>query len=119
MSLSLEELSPSIIGSKLIELTLAGEESAVVVGEPVSLTVDYGNVDDNGVALPLVLTVQGTSATSYQSKTFSRELPQAITFVPREGGNHTVRLYEAAHNQLWGSITIFVDGERLQQPEVT
>jgi hypothetical protein len=38
-------------------------------------------------------------------------LPSALSFTPREGGRHLLRLGELAHNRWWGFLVVIVVGD--------
>jgi hypothetical protein len=78
---------------------------------PVVVLVDYSAAGPNGIALPLVFTVAAPSSPTLLRRLIRRTAPSAISFTPREGGRHLVRLGELAHNQWWGTMLVFVTGD--------
>lgn len=115
MSLAnLDQISPRYIGEDRIVMALAvGQEP--MAGRPVSLTVDCAKAAPAGVELPLELIIQATAPESYQRRVFRRVTPSGLTFVPREGGPHSVVLREFGHNRWWGRLRVDVAGERLER----
>jgi hypothetical protein len=111
---AIEELSPSYLGETRIALSCTTEASLLLAHHPIQVNVDVTAAIPDGVVLPLELIVQGPSPSSYQRKVFSRTVPVAIVFTPREGGLHMVRLAEVAHNKWWGSTKIAIAGDQLE-----
>lgn len=111
---ALEELSPSYMREKRIDVTVAASTPIPRAFQAILLEVSYTRTMPDGVMLPLVLEVQGPSAASYQRREFASTLPSAIVVVPREGGRHLIVLREAAHNRWWGSVELDVEGELLE-----
>ena len=114
----LEELSPGYVREKRIDLTLDDEAPSPAAFVPVLINVGYTRALPEGVALPLLLEVQGPSSQSYQRRVFTHATPSSLIFTPREGGRHLVVLREAAHNRWWGSLQLDVAGELLEAPRV-
>jgi hypothetical protein len=111
-----DEWSPEIYGQDLILLSLASLALAPRQFEIVTLDVDYSGCLPAGIVLPLEFTVSSESgAALFQRKIFRRFAPSVLSFVPREGGAHLLRLAEAHHNRWWGSLQIDVLGERINQ----
>lgn len=109
-----DEVSPVIYGQDLIRLTLSQQTPTVRAFGACLLDVDYSLTLPSGVVLPLEFTVSSSSgASTYQRRVFRRLSPSQISFVPREGGPHLVRLGEAHHNRWFGSLLIDVDGSPL------
>ena len=46
-------------------------------------------------------------------------MPSTITFVPKEGGRHLIRLAEAAHNLWWGRLELDVAGDVIDSRGLT
>lgn len=110
-----DEWSPEIYGQDLILLTLAPSQTPRQF-EIVQIDVDYSGCLPSGVVLPLEFTVSSESgAAVFQRKIFRRFAPSVLSFVPREGGQHLLRLSEAHHNRWFGSLQIDVLGERISQ----
>jgi hypothetical protein len=108
---SLDELCPPYVGDKRISLQLAPWAPAPIALAPVVVLVDYSAARPNAIALPLVFTVAAPSSPTLLRRLVRRMAPSAISFTPREGGRHLVRLGELAHNQWWGSLLILVAGD--------
>ena len=111
----IEELSPSYIREKRFDLTLE-PNAKPRANNSLLVNVSYARALPEGVMLPLVLEIQGTSSKSYQRREFTRTAPTAIIFSPREGGPHLVTLREAAHNRWFGALRLDVEGELLEPP---
>jgi hypothetical protein len=111
-----DEVSPVTYGQDRILLTLNQETPLVRAFGACLINVDYAATLPAGVVLPLVFTVTSSAgAATYQRKVFRRLAPSVLSFIPREGGPHLVRLAEAHHNRWFGSLTIDVDGSTLKQ----
>lgn len=111
----IEEISPSYVRAKRFDLTLEPNAKARA-NNALLVNVSYSRALPEGVMLPLVLEIQGTSSKSYQRREFTRAAPSAIIFTPREGGPHLVTLREAAHNRWFGTLKLDVEGELLDPP---
>lgn len=111
--LSLEELSPSYVRERRIDLSLAVDSESPLALRSVLIEVSYSRTMPEGVVLPLVFEVHGPSADSYLRREYLRSAPRNIIFTPREGGRHMVSLREIAHNKWWGSLIFDVAGERI------
>jgi hypothetical protein len=110
---NLDELSPRYLGEDRIGLELAAEQNPIA-GRAVSIVVDYTALAPYQAKLPLEMVVQASAPESYQRRIFSRLRPTALTFVPREGGTHSVVLRELGHNRWWGKLRVSVQGELLE-----
>ncbi len=113
-----DEISPESYGQQFIGLALhQGSGSAAPVPrqfETVTVDVDYSKCLPADVVLPLEFTVSSESGTSNFQRRFFRKLrPPQLTFIPREGGAHLIRLAEANHNRWFGALQIDVTGERV------
>jgi len=108
---SLDELCPPYGRRPAISLQLAPWAPAPLALAPVVLLVDYTAARPNGVALPLVFTVAAPSSPTLVRRLIRRTAPSALSFTPREGGRHLVRVGELAHNQWWGSLLVIVAGD--------
>ncbi len=114
---TIDEIAPSYVREKRLDLTLDESISKVRALRPALVNVSYARALPEGGMLPLVLEVQGPSPGSFQRREFTRTLPAAIIFTPREGGPHLVTLREVAHNRWWGSLTLDVEGELIDPPK--
>lgn len=112
----LDEISPSYIREKRLDLTLDESTVKVRAFQPALVNVSYLRALPEGVMLPLVLEIQGPSAQSYQRREYVRTAPVSIIFTPKEGGPHLVTLRESAHNLYWASLNLDVEGELLEAP---
>ncbi len=110
----LDELSPATIGEDKITLTLDPLTPAKVFGV-VQVDIDYTAALPSGVALPLDFIVQGPGPDSYKERVFRRFLPQQLSFVPIEAGDHLILLREQAHNRWIGRLIVTVAGDPFQQ----
>jgi hypothetical protein len=110
-----DELSPEIYGQDLILLSLTPLQTPRQF-EPVTVDVDYAQCLPAGIVLPLEMTVTSESgAALFQRAVFRRYAPTQLTFIPREGGSHLIRLAESHHNRWFGALQIEVLGERVNQ----
>ena len=111
-----DEVSPVTYGQDLIRLTLNRQTPTVRAFGACLIDVDYSLAAPAGIVLPLEFTVTSSAgAATYQRRVYRRAAPPQISFVPREGGPHLVRLSEAHHNRWFGSLLIVVDGAPLEQ----
>lgn len=110
-----DEWSPEYYGQDLIRLSLAPSQTPRQF-EIVLIDVDYSACLPAGIVLPLEMTVTSESGiATFQRKMLRRFAPSQLSFVPREGGSHLVRLAEAHHNRWFGSLSLDVLGERVSQ----
>jgi hypothetical protein len=65
----------------------------------------------SGVRLPLEMTITAPTPGNFVRHIYRYLVPTRITFTPREGGPHLVRLREVGHNRWWGALAINVAGE--------
>jgi hypothetical protein len=113
MSASIDELSPDYLGDDRIGVSVSTDTPIPSAFMPVTVDVDYSECSPEGIVLPLELIIRGPSPDSNQSKIFSKNAPESLTFKPREGGLHIVILREVAHNRYWGRVKFQVAGEEL------
>lgn len=109
-----DELCPDYVGDSRIVLNLADPTETLRARTPIRISVNYDACDPEGVRLPLVLTVTTERNTTFSRQVFRRMAPTTVTIVPIEGGTHTVRLAEFAHNRWGGTITLSVLGDRIR-----
>jgi len=109
-----DELCPDYVGDARITLNLNDALATNRARSTILVDVDYDDCDPQGVVLPLVLTISTERGTTFERRVFRRKAPTQIGFVPREGGNYTVRLVEFAHNRWFGSLVVPVLGDRLR-----
>lgn len=107
-----EFLSPSYVRERRINLALA-PNTVPTANKSLVISVDYAKSLPDGVALPILLEVQGPTKASYQRREFVRTAPLSLVITPREQGAHLVTLREAAHNRWWGAIRFEVAGTNL------
>jgi|SRR6187551_293641 len=111
-----DEVSPVTYGQDLIRLTLSQQTPTVRAFAACLIEVDYSKTLPAGIVLPLEFTVTSSGgASTAQRRVYRRLAPSLISFIPREGGPHLVRLAEAHHNRWFGSLLIEVDGSPLKQ----
>src|SRR5262245_56424538 len=108
---TIDELAPKTVREKKLVISLDPESESPRANRPILLSVSYAKTAPDGIALPLIMQVQGPSAASYQERIYNRVRPASLIVTPREGGRHLIVLREAAHNRWWGSITLEVAGE--------
>jgi hypothetical protein len=110
-----DEVSPEEYGEDRIVLALVPEQSPRQF-EPVTITVDYEACLPADVVLPLEMTVTSESgAATFQRQVFLNLKPDELAFIPREGGQHLVRLFERFHNRWFGAVQFAVAGEKAVQ----
>ena len=111
--LFLEELSPDYVGEARFSLTLSPTAPAPRAFSAVEIDVDYRRAAPQGVRGPFELTITSPSASGFVRKVLRRRAPTSVTFVPREGGSHLVRIAELGHNRWFGTVVVHVAGEPL------
>lgn len=110
-----DEVSPATYGANLIALTVSLETPILRAFEAILVEVDYSEALPAGIVLPLEFTVTSESgAALYQRRVFRRLAPTLLSFVPREGGSHLIRLAEQHHNRWFGSLLVNVEGSPLK-----
>ena len=111
----LDEISPAYVGAQVIQLKAADLARAMAF-HAVDLTVTIDPLSAEalacGLVLPLELTVTAPSPSGFYRHIYRFTVPSIITFTPREGGQHLVRLGEVGHNKWWGSVVVDVAGDR-------
>lgn len=111
----LDDLAPAEAGAAAIKLQRASTTQARAFS-PVDIAVSIEALATEaarvGLSTPLELTVTPPTASGFERRVFRRAVPSVVTFTPREGGLHLVRLREVGHNRWWGAIEIDVAGER-------
>lgn len=107
----LDELAPLYVGEPRLVLALAPTTLNPKAFNAVDITVDYGACDPRGASLPLELIITAPSPSGFVRRIFTRSAPSTIAYVPREGGNHLIRLAEIGHNRWWGHLVISVAGD--------
>lgn len=115
----IDELSPAYVGEKRITLSLAEDSLLPRAFTPINLDVNYDACDPEGIVPPLELTIVVPTEQDFRRVIFNRSAPSTISFQPREGGRHVVRLGEVGHNRWFGYIEIDVAGESATSAPVT
>lgn len=117
--LPIDQLSPPYIRARVLKLTPASLEQARAFAA-VDLDVAFDTsgpfaalVASAGLVGVVEMTVTAPSPVNFWRHVFRRGLPSLITFTPREGGRHFVRVREVAHNHWWGALAVNVLGEQL------
>ena len=113
MAGTLDELAPMNVGAKALTLSLASPSEPLRAFSAIVINVDYTGAGGAGIVLPLEMTVVGPSSASFARKNFRRVAPSALSFTPKEGGRHLVRLREIGHNKIYGTIEMVVSGDRI------
>lgn len=114
----IDELAPDFVGKRLLKLSLNSTETPRAFS---TIDVAIELLDEAltyGLILPMELTVTPPSPSGFYRKLFRRVIPIELSFIPREGGLHTVSLREVGHNRWWGALAIDVAGDRAD-PRVT
>lgn len=113
-------LSPSYIRQAYIVLALARPFDRRLPRQAIEITVAIDPIQrmpDNetlissvGLRLPIEVTVLPARAqTHFQRQVFNRQVPQSVTFVPRDSGPHLVRVREVGHNRWHGELVVEVE----------
>ena len=110
----LDDISPRTYGEDRIRLSLADADQPLIAFRGIRIAVDYSRTLPEGVVLPLIFTVTAPSEAYHQMNTFRRLVPKELSFVPREGGSHLVRLGEAHHNRWFGALVLDITGDRIR-----
>lgn len=83
--------------------------------QPVTFDVTTLAAGDPGVVGPFEVTLSsGFSQPSFQRRVYREHLPSSLTFYPREGGPHVLRVREIYHQQYVGTLRFDVAGDRLE-----
>lgn len=108
----LDEICPDYVGSDKIKLSLAPTVipplNAFAI---IDVNVDYSACDPQGIVLPLIFSVVSPSSANFVRRIIRASRPSAVSFVPREGGRHVVRVGELGHNHWFGVLVLDVVGE--------
>jgi len=105
----LDILSPSYIGSRVIQLALSNPAAL----QDVEVVIDWSEADQyGGIVLPAMVMVQAPNPEDFRRLVFTRALPKSFLFTPKERGLYLVVAREIFHNQLHGSLEIEVSGEQ-------
>jgi hypothetical protein len=115
----IDELSPTYVGEKRFVLALAEDSLSPRALTPINIEVDYSACEPEGVMFPLELTIVVPTEQDFRRVLYNRSAPSTISFQPREGGRHVVRLGEVGHNRWFGYIEIDVAGESATSTPVT
>ena len=111
-----DEVSPVTYGEDRIVLTLSEQTPEPQAFNAVVVDVDYSAGLPEGVTLPLELTIVGPSGSeTYQRRVFRRLLPDTLAFIPREGGEHLIRLAEQFHNRWFGALVLEIAGDPVRE----
>lgn len=111
-----DEISPGYIRERRIDLQIDPEAPEPAANRSVVIKVSYSRTEPEGLIPPLVMELQGPSASSYLRKVF-RSPPLSLVVTPREGGDFRVVLRELGHNKWWGSVGFSAKGEQLTRGE--
>jgi hypothetical protein len=115
----IDEICPVTTGEKRIVLQLAEDSLLPRAFVPVNVEANYDACDPEGVVFPLELTIVAPTESNFTRVIYNRSAPTTISFKPREGGKHVVRLGEIGHNRWFGYIEIAVAGEPATVDTVT
>jgi hypothetical protein len=111
----LDELCPAFVGARSLLLQVTDLAPARAFS-PVQLSVAIDPIAveaaSAGLIPPIELTITAPSRSGFFRHVYRRAAPRLITFTPREGGEHLVRLREVGHNLVWGALVVSVAGER-------
>lgn len=109
-----DDICPRTVGEDRLRLTLSDPDQRLAPFVPVLVSIDYDRALPEGVVLPLELSVTGPSGDVLQRIVYRRFAPSEVTFTPREGGSHLVKLAEQWHNLWWGRLALVVSGDRIR-----
>jgi hypothetical protein len=113
--MNLAEFAPDYARAQKITLALARPLDRRLPYRPVEITVTLADdAQAAGLVLPIELTVMPPRRKIQRVHVYRRLVPATVIFVPSEGGQHLVRLAEAAHNRWYGSLVVDVEGEPLE-----
>lgn len=115
----IDEISPTYVGEKRISLALAEDSRSPRAFVPINIDVDYSACEPEGVVHPLELTIVAPTESDFRRARYVRSSPSTISFRPREGGRHVIRLGEIGHNRWFGILEITVAGESATSDTVT
>jgi hypothetical protein len=107
----LDEICPDYVGERRLVLAVASATATPRAFIPIDVSIDYSATAPAGIALPLELTIVSPSRSNFVRRYYRRGRPSSLTFVPKEGGRHFLRLAEVGHNRWWGALAIDVVGE--------
>lgn len=116
---AIDELCPTYVGEKRLIMSLAEDSLSPRALTAINILVDYAACDPEGVVNPLELTIIAPTEQDFRRVRFNRSAPSTISFQPREGGRHVIRLGEVGHNRWFGFIEIDVAGESATTTPVT
>jgi hypothetical protein len=107
-----QELAPSGYGEDLIVLTLSTDTPSPAAFSVVDVDIDYDACEPTGIILPIELTITAPNAEHYVRHVYRSSRPSQISFIPKEGGVHLVRIREVAHNAWFGVLLVTVAGDK-------
>lgn len=111
----LDDLCPEYVGAasiKLAPVDVSTPRAFTAVDLTVSIEPSALDAQRVGLSLPLELTVTAPSNSGFFRHVFRRSIPSTVSFIPKEGGEHLVRLREVGHNRWYGTLVVSVAGER-------
>lgn len=109
---SAEEICPGYVGDERLTLELARPLEPPTAFRVVEVLVGYAE----GTSCPIEFSVSGPTIAKNRSRIYRRRPPRSVSFIPREGGAHLVRVRELTHNRWYGQLVIDVIGETEQRP---
>lgn len=112
MTTTQDELCPDYVGAEYVVLNLSDPDATLQAFTPISIDATYVAAGDEGMCLPMVLTVVAPTASNFVRRVYRRIVPSSFSFTPREGGRHVIRLGEFAHNRWFGVLILDVAGDR-------
>ena len=114
----IDAISPAYARSAALSLTPANPLVPARAFQPFGVLVAVtGLALETGLSFPLDLTITPPSArlgakgrAAVVRHAFRRVVPSRLSFVPREGGIHLIKLAERQHNLFWGYLVVDVLG---------
>lgn len=106
------------VARRLIAISLADPTTPIAAHQPVTFLLET-DAGDAGLVGPFEVTLSsGFSPPSFQRRIYRERLPSTLTFYPREGGPHLLRVREIYHQQYVGTLKFVAQGERLEASSI-
>jgi hypothetical protein len=111
----IDEICPPYTGEKRFVLQLNLDSTTPTAFSAVNIDVDYSGADPEGVVYPLELTILAPADENFIRFIYQKTSPSQVSFRPREGGLHVVRIAEVGHNRWFGVLHVQVAGDSIAQ----
>jgi hypothetical protein len=116
---AIDEMCPVYVGERRIRLQLSEDSRSPRAFTAITIDADYSACEPEGIVHPLELLITTPTPTDSKRLFYNRASPSTISFRPREGGRHVIRIAEIGHNRWFGYIEIDVAGESASAQTVT